>query len=328
MINRMIDPTGGTILLDGKDIRESDPPLLRRGIGYVIQHAGLFPHRTVLDNVATVPLLTGTEQARGPRAGRRAARDSSACRAGARQALPGPALRRPAAARRRRPGARRRPAGAADGRAVQRGRPDRPRRPAAAAAAPAVRTGQDDRVRHPRHRRGHQARRQGRGVPRRRQARAVRHAVGAARQAGRRLRRPRSSAATAATARSASSPRAAFRSVRSRTVTGRRAEAGALDRRLGGRGRRRQASRSAGSPPTCCPHWTAPIAPDDLVSGGSLYEVDSASAARPARCATRSTPRSARRPRSASRSTAHGAVVGGVTADTVLARAGRRAALR
>ena len=59
MINRMIDPTGGAILLEGKDIRESDPPLLRRGIGYVIQHAGLFPHRTVLDNVATVPMLTG-----------------------------------------------------------------------------------------------------------------------------------------------------------------------------------------------------------------------------------------------------------------------------
>ncbi|TDV52448.1 ABC transporter ATP-binding protein [Actinophytocola oryzae] len=59
MINRMIDPTGGSILLDGKDIRESDPPLLRRGIGYVIQQAGLFPHRTVIDNVATVPLLTG-----------------------------------------------------------------------------------------------------------------------------------------------------------------------------------------------------------------------------------------------------------------------------
>ncbi|HEX6353612.1 ABC transporter ATP-binding protein [Actinophytocola sp.] len=62
MINRMIDPTSGTILVDGQDIRESDPPLLRRGIGYVIQHAGLFPHRTVLDNVATVPLLTGTSR--------------------------------------------------------------------------------------------------------------------------------------------------------------------------------------------------------------------------------------------------------------------------
>jgi osmoprotectant transport system ATP-binding protein len=62
MINRMIDPTSGTILLDGKDIRESDPPLLRRGIGYVIQHAGLFPHRTVVDNVATVPLLTGVSR--------------------------------------------------------------------------------------------------------------------------------------------------------------------------------------------------------------------------------------------------------------------------
>jgi osmoprotectant transport system ATP-binding protein len=62
MINRMIDPTSGTILVDGQDIRESDPPLLRRGIGYVIQHAGLFPHRTVLDNVATVPLLTGASR--------------------------------------------------------------------------------------------------------------------------------------------------------------------------------------------------------------------------------------------------------------------------
>jgi osmoprotectant transport system ATP-binding protein len=59
MINRMVEPTSGTILLDGKDVRESDPPVLRRGIGYVIQNAGLFPHRTVLDNVATVPLLSG-----------------------------------------------------------------------------------------------------------------------------------------------------------------------------------------------------------------------------------------------------------------------------
>ena len=59
MVNRMIDPTSGTILVDGEDVLAVDPPTLRRGIGYVIQQAGLFPHRTVLDNVATVPLLSG-----------------------------------------------------------------------------------------------------------------------------------------------------------------------------------------------------------------------------------------------------------------------------
>jgi osmoprotectant transport system ATP-binding protein len=59
MINRMLDPTSGTVLVDGRDVLQVDPPRLRRGIGYVIQQAGLFPHRTVLDNVATVPLLSG-----------------------------------------------------------------------------------------------------------------------------------------------------------------------------------------------------------------------------------------------------------------------------
>jgi osmoprotectant transport system ATP-binding protein len=59
MINRMVEPTAGTVSLDGKDISTVNAPELRRGIGYVIQHAGLFPHRTVLDNVATVPLLLG-----------------------------------------------------------------------------------------------------------------------------------------------------------------------------------------------------------------------------------------------------------------------------
>src|SRR3954469_5515240 len=59
MINRMVEPTGGQVLLDGKDVAEGDPALLRRGIGYVIQQAGLFPHRRVLDNVATVPVLQG-----------------------------------------------------------------------------------------------------------------------------------------------------------------------------------------------------------------------------------------------------------------------------
>ena len=59
MVNRMIDPTSGTILVDGKDIMKSDAAELRRGIGYVIQQAGLFPHRTIVDNIATVPLLLG-----------------------------------------------------------------------------------------------------------------------------------------------------------------------------------------------------------------------------------------------------------------------------
>ncbi|MER5528852.1 ABC transporter ATP-binding protein [Streptomyces sp. NPDC002677] len=59
MINRMVDPTSGTIKVGGKDILEQDAAELRRSIGYVIQQAGLFPHRTVLDNIATVPLLLG-----------------------------------------------------------------------------------------------------------------------------------------------------------------------------------------------------------------------------------------------------------------------------
>ncbi|MEJ7648936.1 MAG: ABC transporter ATP-binding protein [Nakamurella sp.] len=59
MINRMIDPTSGRIWLDDRDTSSVKPAELRRGIGYVIQHAGLFPHRTVVDNVATVPLLVG-----------------------------------------------------------------------------------------------------------------------------------------------------------------------------------------------------------------------------------------------------------------------------
>ena len=63
MINRMIEPSDGTILVDGKDIMAGDPAELRRGIGYVIQQAGLFPHRTILDNIATVPLLLGWNKA-------------------------------------------------------------------------------------------------------------------------------------------------------------------------------------------------------------------------------------------------------------------------
>jgi osmoprotectant transport system ATP-binding protein len=62
MINRMIDPTGGRVLLDDQDIQKIDPPALRRGIGYVIQQAGLFPHRRIVDNIATVPYLLGWDK--------------------------------------------------------------------------------------------------------------------------------------------------------------------------------------------------------------------------------------------------------------------------
>jgi osmoprotectant transport system ATP-binding protein len=64
MINRMVEPSSGTIRLDGDEISASDPPALRRRIGYVIQHGGLFPHRTVVDNVATVPYLLGWDKRR------------------------------------------------------------------------------------------------------------------------------------------------------------------------------------------------------------------------------------------------------------------------
>jgi len=64
MINRMIEPTSGRILLDDRDTSSMKPAQLRRGMGYVIQHAGLFPHRTVLDNIATVPVLVGEDKKR------------------------------------------------------------------------------------------------------------------------------------------------------------------------------------------------------------------------------------------------------------------------
>jgi osmoprotectant transport system ATP-binding protein len=69
MINRMIEPTSGTITVDGADVATANPVRLRLGIGYVIQHAGLMPHQRVIDNVATVPVLKGQPR----RAARKAA---------------------------------------------------------------------------------------------------------------------------------------------------------------------------------------------------------------------------------------------------------------
>ncbi|MFH8439218.1 ABC transporter ATP-binding protein [Streptomyces sp. NPDC085942] len=65
MVNRLIEPTEGRIFLDGDDISTIDPVRLRRRIGYVIQQVGLFPHRTVLENTATVPHLLGWKRGKG-----------------------------------------------------------------------------------------------------------------------------------------------------------------------------------------------------------------------------------------------------------------------
>ena len=64
MVNRLIEPTSGTILVGGENVLEQDPVELRRGIGYVIQSIGLLPHRTVRQNMTTLPWLLGWDEAR------------------------------------------------------------------------------------------------------------------------------------------------------------------------------------------------------------------------------------------------------------------------
>jgi osmoprotectant transport system ATP-binding protein len=64
MINRLVEPSGGRVLIDGKDTAAEPAHLLRRRIGYAIQGHGLFPHRTVAENIATVPRLLGWKAAR------------------------------------------------------------------------------------------------------------------------------------------------------------------------------------------------------------------------------------------------------------------------
>jgi len=64
MVNRLIEPSGGRVFLTGEDVTRADPVKLRRRIGYVIQHVGLFPHQTIGDNVATVPRLLGWDRRR------------------------------------------------------------------------------------------------------------------------------------------------------------------------------------------------------------------------------------------------------------------------
>lgn len=62
LINRLIEPTRGKIFLRGEDVTDIDPSVLRRKIGYVIQQVGLFPHRTIAENISTVPRLLGWEK--------------------------------------------------------------------------------------------------------------------------------------------------------------------------------------------------------------------------------------------------------------------------
>ncbi len=64
MINRIIEPSGGKIFLDGEDVTTTNPDKLRRRIGYVIQQIGLFPHMTIADNIATVPKMLGWDKGR------------------------------------------------------------------------------------------------------------------------------------------------------------------------------------------------------------------------------------------------------------------------
>ena len=64
MINRIIEPTSGSIQIDGKDVLSFDPNELRRHIGYVIQQIGLFPHMTIAENIGVVPRLLGWSKAK------------------------------------------------------------------------------------------------------------------------------------------------------------------------------------------------------------------------------------------------------------------------
>jgi osmoprotectant transport system ATP-binding protein len=64
MLNRLIEPTSGEVFFDGKNIKEQSPENLRRGIGYVLQNTGLFPHYTIAENIAIVPRLLKWDKAK------------------------------------------------------------------------------------------------------------------------------------------------------------------------------------------------------------------------------------------------------------------------
>ena len=125
MVNRMLEPTSGRITWDGNPLKSNRKTALRRQMGYVIQSGGLFPHRTVLDNIGTVPGLLGWSK---DKTRKRSLELLGSVGLDPKLAhrYPGATLRRSAAACRCRPSARGRPARVVDGRAVLRRRPGRP----------------------------------------------------------------------------------------------------------------------------------------------------------------------------------------------------------
>ena len=124
MINRLVEPTSGTIRVLGEDQRALPAHELRRRIGYVIQQIGLFPHRIGAPQHRGRPRAARVGQGADPCPLRRARRPGGARPRPARS-LPRRPVRRATATRRRGAGARRRSTDPPDGRAVQRGRPDR-----------------------------------------------------------------------------------------------------------------------------------------------------------------------------------------------------------
>ena len=115
MINRLVEPSAGRVLHRGQDTRDEPAHLLRRRIGYVIQGHGLFPHRTVAENIATVPRLLGLEPARIRARVEELLRVFQLDPGAYARRLSASALRRPAAARRRCAGAGGGACGAAHG---------------------------------------------------------------------------------------------------------------------------------------------------------------------------------------------------------------------
>ena len=202
LVNRLIELTSGDIRIDGTSVNALDVTELRRGIGYVIQQVGLFPHMTIEANIGTVPRLFGWLEGADPHAVAGAARARRARHRRTRSAIPrssraasgsASALARALAAN---------PPRDADGRAVRRDRPDRARTASGRVPAPPAGSAEDRRLRHARHRRGDQDRRPDRDPPPGRQARPVRHAGGDPREARPTTSSRSSSAPTARSRRS------------------------------------------------------------------------------------------------------------------------------